>query len=207
MSVLAHIGESDKFPTGLSRRQRLEAVYRKMAFLQANKYMKDNGFITRYKGKRSVAQYCNAGYKKVAWNMVKALAQLSFTNIPTLEAIQKTRNANFVLKLDDDWGQRGGFGYTYARRGGRAGRTGHPTEAQIRIRQGRYGRMDRLMRQTNPMTATAYDLEYYGLCVVTYNFSKLNLLSMDEDSITLEEMHASMQTHAEALRTAMIERE
>ncbi len=202
MSVLAHIGESDKFPTDLSRRQRLEAVYRKMAFLQANKYMKDNGLITRYKGKRSVAQYCNSGYKKVAWNMVKALAVLEFTDIPTMTAVQKTRDANFNLKMDDGWGHR--YGYGYDRRTNRP--RGNPTDAQVRIRSARYGRIDALVRQANPLSANGYDLEYYGACNVTYNFEKLNLLSMDENSITLETLHGQMRTQAAALRTAMAER-
>ena len=205
MSVLAHIGESDKFPEGLSRRQRLEAVYRKMAFLQANKYMKDNGYITRYKGKRTVAQYCNAGYKKVAWNMVKALATQVFADIPTMSGIQKVRNANFQVKLDDGCGNRRGY-YGYGRQNRTAGR-GTPTDRQIRIRQGRYRRLDALVRRANPLSTQAYDLEYYGVCNVQYSFEKLNLLTMDEDSITLEELHAQMTTQAEAIRVAMAERE
>ena len=89
---------------GLGDLDKLKAILSKIAFLKENKWLKDQGLISRYKSRRSLEQFSSAGYRKIVFNMVKAAITPLFADLPWNPHIRKDGNAGLRIVFDDGLG-------------------------------------------------------------------------------------------------------
>lgn len=83
--------ESGAFNTDWTPDTCIVALMRKYAYVAANKYMKDNEIIARYKHNYLVKEVFESGYKKTTSTMVLDLVRKAFEEISNLIEITKVR--------------------------------------------------------------------------------------------------------------------
>ena len=176
MSVLQALSSSDKWPEGSPTHSliRLKLLYRKMAYLEANKWLKDNELIARYKGKRSLSAFEGTGWKRVTWNIVKSIVKDGLNDIPLCTELKKSGPTRVCLAFSD--GQP-----RYLAHGGaeRTRRTQWATGLSAGIRD-----LDTKLT----LTLDGREANWNGNCKVFVDYEKINLLSIDSDRITLAEL-------------------
>ena len=180
MSTLQAFDGSDKWPDGVpgSSLVRLKLLYRKMAYLEANKWLKDQELITRYKGKRGLTAFEGPGWKRVTWNIVKSLVRDGLDDIPLQRGLKKCGPTRVAITFMDG-------GEVYLPHGG---------EARIRRREWAQGLMNGIREIQTDLTVTvdARNTAWDGKCKVFVDYEKINLLSIDSDRITLAQLQEEL---------------
>ena len=81
MSIANTCMDSGAFPVAFNLEKRLLAMVHKFAFIEMNKYLKDNNIIARYKKNISLSDTFTSGYSKTVSSMVRDLIVSKFTGI------------------------------------------------------------------------------------------------------------------------------
>lgn len=69
----------------------LVAIFRKASYLKANKYLKDNNLIVRYKHNYGLKEVFDSGYKKTVTGMVGDFMEAAFKELQTHVVVEKNR--------------------------------------------------------------------------------------------------------------------
>lgn len=185
--------DCDKFPNDLTNdvEGRITLLYRKMAYLEANKWLKDNDHISKYKGRRELSAFQGNGWNKVTWNIIKPFFKDALEDLPLLATLKKAGPTRVCLYFDDGAGTGLRWGGT-----GRVNRDNWIS-----------GLRDEIQAATLPigLSVDLRDASWKGTCKVFLDYNKINLLSVQPDRLTLPQLKAAI-TEAKILLLPLMER-
>lgn len=81
MNKIEFITSHDAFPHNFNLEERIKILRVQLAFLLENQWLKENSFITRYKGRRSMSDLSGTSYEKIVFSIVKSIVSETFSSL------------------------------------------------------------------------------------------------------------------------------
>ena len=167
-----------------SDQEKIKAVYRKMAYLEANKWLKDQGVIEKYKTKRELYQFATKGYQRLVCNLVKMMVSKTMGDVPQIQEVRKVHGQDKVaisIKLDDE-----GYGGRYVNHNGQI-RDDAPQ--YINDRSQFKDTLEHFLAQTNLVSGTVWHILRDGSVSIDIKYEKLDLLSVQDPPVSIQDFH------------------
>ena len=164
---------SDLFPINMNVSDRIALVYWKIAFLAANKYLKESGLITRYKGSKQITEFSGPEWNRLISNIVIGLINKELVDASHIDVIKKAGDQYIAIHFK----RLTGYGSTPER---------------VRV----INLLNRIDRKALHVTFNLLELEYYGGGNLNLNLSNLDLFFNGNTNInhyvTLETFHGML---------------
>jgi hypothetical protein len=191
MNLVSYIEQTDKFPDVTEKVKKVEAIYRKMAYLEANKWLKDSDKILRYKGKKDIKAFASDTWPRSAWALISgAVVKPAFLGCAHMHQLKKRPDSSFEISFKD------GQGYQSPYYGRNMATVAARREWRDRCRAIAGGGDVTWAWETHRTEAD-------GIAILRVNYKKSNLVSTAADRISFEKLATDVEALATLVKVAM----
>jgi len=174
--------------------EKVKFLYRKFAYLEANKWLLDQGVIEKYKTKRPLEQYGTKGYNRLICNLVKLLVAKSFNGVTQITQVRKIHDMDkltIVIQLDDE-----GDAYRHVDYNGLV-RPGSPSF--VLARDIFKGAVEQFCAAQPLLTSATHNLLRGGQAEVRVLYESLDLITVKDQAVSIQNFNTLLRQMREHL--------